>query len=51
MGLNVLATGYVEDFTTELAKQYGISDPSKQFAITGPKETQLRKALLNLWIF
>ncbi|KJF86527.1 phage major capsid protein, P2 family [Photobacterium phosphoreum] len=47
MGLNVLATGYVEDFTTELAKQYGISDPSKQFAITGPKETQLRKALLE----
>ncbi|EHX7971859.1 phage major capsid protein, P2 family [Escherichia coli] len=45
--LSAQAEGMLQSFTAALAKSYGVRDTSKMFAITPPKETMLRQALLE----
>lgn len=45
--LSPKAEGMLHQFTAALAKSYGVRDTSKMFAITPPKETLLRQALLE----
>lgn len=45
--LSAEAEGMLQSFTAALAKSYGVHDTSKMFAITPPKETLLRQALLE----
>ncbi|ENR8889572.1 TPA: phage major capsid protein, P2 family [Citrobacter koseri] len=45
--LSAQAEGMLQSFTAALAKSYGVRDTSKMFAITPPKETLLRQALLE----
>ncbi|MFU9138291.1 phage major capsid protein, P2 family [Erwinia tasmaniensis] len=45
--LSPQAEGLLHKFTTALAKSYGVRDTAKFFAITPPKETILRNALLE----
>ncbi|MFP2469495.1 phage major capsid protein, P2 family [Pseudescherichia vulneris] len=45
--LSPQAEGLLQKFTAELAKSYGVRDTAKFFAITPPKETLLRQALLE----
>ncbi|EHC5956133.1 phage major capsid protein, P2 family [Salmonella enterica] len=45
--LSAKAEGMLQSFTAALAKSYGVRDTTKMFAITPPKETMLRQALLE----
>lgn len=45
--LSALAEARLQSFTAALAKSYGVRDTAKMFAITPPKETLLRQALLE----
>lgn len=45
--LSAQAEGMLQSFTAALAKSYGVRDTTKMFAITPPKETMLRQALLE----
>lgn len=41
------AEEFLDKYTTELGKACGVSNVGRQFKLTGPKETQLRQALLE----
>lgn len=47
MQLNQDAQKYLEQYAATQAQVFGIKDPSKSFAITGPKESELRAKLLE----
>lgn len=47
MQLNQSASAFLEKYSVKQGEFFGVSDPSKQFAITGPKETRLKQALLD----
>lgn len=47
MQLNQMARGYIDQYSQKQGEFFGVTDPSKQFAITGPKENQLRAKLLE----
>tara|TARA_R110002033_G_scaffold12384_1_gene37581 strand:+ start:1151 stop:2158 length:1008 start_codon:yes stop_codon:yes gene_type:complete len=47
MNLTELAKAYLLAYNTNMAKNYQTSDVTKQFAVTGPMETKLKKALLD----
>jgi len=47
MQLNQLARANLNHYSQQLAKSYGVTTVGELFSITGPKETQLRKALLE----
>ncbi|PSW14409.1 phage major capsid protein, P2 family [Photobacterium rosenbergii] len=45
--LNSTALNYLNQYAQQLAKAYNVSSVDNLFSITGPKETQLRKAILE----
>ena len=47
MQLNQIAAGFLKQYSTQLAKTFGVEDVTKQFAVTAPMETKLRSALLE----
>lgn len=47
MQLNQIARGLLQEYADKQAKVFEVADPTKQFAITGPKETQLKNKLLE----
>ena len=47
MQLNLQAQQFLDQYAAKQAEAFGITDPSKQFAITGPKESRLRAKLLE----
>ncbi|MEC6831929.1 phage major capsid protein, P2 family [Photobacterium toruni] len=47
MQLNQTASANLNQYASTLAKAYGINSVAKLFAITGPKETTLRQAILE----
>ncbi|PKF51114.1 phage major capsid protein, P2 family [Enterovibrio nigricans] len=47
MQLNESARKYLGQYSANLATAFEIADSSKLFAVTGPKETKLKKALLD----
>ncbi|ALS32759.1 hypothetical protein PTRA_a1563 [Pseudoalteromonas translucida KMM 520] len=47
MHLNQIAAGFLKQYSTQLAKTFGVEDVTKQFAVTAPMETKLRSALLE----
>ncbi|HIF9091463.1 TPA: phage major capsid protein, P2 family [Photobacterium damselae] len=47
MQLNQAASASLNKYAQSLAKAYGITSVDKLFAITGPKETRLRQAILE----
>ncbi|RAW93273.1 MULTISPECIES: P2 family phage major capsid protein [unclassified Photorhabdus] len=48
MQLNHRARSFLQKYTAGLAQAYGVEDTSRYFALTDPKETALRSALLEL---
>lgn len=51
MQLNQTASALLQEYASNQAKAFNITDPSKQFAITGPKETILKNKLLEKALF
>ncbi len=47
MQLNQTARSYLEQYSKKQSEVFGVQDPSNQFAITGPKETQLKGKILE----
>ncbi|EGR0802253.1 phage major capsid protein, P2 family [Vibrio parahaemolyticus] len=47
MQLNQIARGFLEQYSTKQSEVFGVKDPSRQFAITGPKETQLKNKIME----
>ncbi|MEQ1967593.1 phage major capsid protein, P2 family [Xenorhabdus nematophila] len=47
MQLNNRARAFLQQYATGLAEAYGVADTSRYFALTDPKETALRSALLE----
>lgn len=47
MQLTPQAEALLHKYTAQLAKSYGVRDPSKMFALTPPKETLLRNTLMQ----
>jgi P2 family phage major capsid protein len=47
MQLNQRARGFLQNYSAGLAEAYGVTDTSRYFALTDPKETSLRDALLE----
>ncbi|MBY7871725.1 phage major capsid protein, P2 family [Vibrio fluvialis] len=47
MQLNQAARDYLDQYSAKQSEIFGVKDPSKTFAITGPKETQLKSKLLE----
>ncbi|WP_350313290.1 phage major capsid protein, P2 family [Dickeya fangzhongdai] len=47
MFLNQRAREYLSAYSAGLAQEYGVADTARYFALTDPKETQLRAALLE----
>jgi len=47
MHLNQTAAGFLQKYSTQVAKSFGVEDASHKFAISDPMETKLRAALLE----
>lgn len=47
MFLNQRAREFLANYSAGLASEYGVNDPSRYFALTDPKETAMRSALLE----
>ncbi|RUT64338.1 hypothetical protein CKG00_14135 (plasmid) [Morganella morganii] len=47
MQLNQRARQFLKQYASGLAKAYGVEDTSRYFALTDPKETSLRAALME----
>lgn len=47
MNLTPLALACVLAYSTNMGKNYGVADVTKQFSVTGPMETKLKAALLE----
>ena len=47
MQLNQTASANLNQYAQQLAKAYGVTSSEKLFSISGPKETQLRQAILE----
>ncbi len=47
MHLNQTAAGFLQKYSVNLAKSFGVEDASHKFAISDPMETKLRAALLE----
>ncbi len=51
MQLNQIARNNLNQYSQNLAKAFGVTSVKELFSITGPKETQLRKALMDAVAF
>ena len=47
MHLNQTAAGFLQKYSVQVAKSFGVEDASHKFAISDPMETKLRAALLE----
>ncbi|WP_415843173.1 P2 family phage major capsid protein, partial [Yersinia entomophaga] len=47
MQLNQRARQYIDAYSAQLSQSYNVSDASRYFSLTDPKETLLRDALLE----
>lgn len=47
MNLSAIALACIAAYSANISEGYGVTNPSNQFAVTGPMETRLRDAMLD----